>query len=81
VENVSKQKNYLPMTSVTYAMKAKDFLESKGVRCTVERTPKNLGSGCGYSVGFWDSVDKIVSLLDGKGIPHKSVEKMSGGGL
>ncbi|MBR1393308.1 MAG: DUF3343 domain-containing protein [Ruminococcus sp.] len=65
------KKHYLAMTSITYAMKAYDFLRRRGIRCEVVRTPKNLGSGCGYSIAFPDEPERVIALLDGAGIPHK----------
>ncbi len=35
------------MTSITYAMKAKNLLNSLKYYCEIQRTPKDLGTGCG----------------------------------
>lgn len=62
----------ITMTSITYAMKAKNLLNSMGVYCEIERTPKNLGTGCGYSLRVHDNADKIIGILDENKIPHKN---------
>lgn len=61
------------MTSITYAMKAKDLLDDLGYRCEVERMPKNVGSGCGYSIIVYEDSDTIVQILKRRGIPFKGV--------
>ena len=60
------------MTSITYAYKAKTLFEQHGIRCDVIRTPKNLGSGCGYSVAVRTTSEKAAALLDKHNIPHRS---------
>ena len=44
------KKSLIAMTSITYAMKAKNLLNSLKYYCEIQRTPKNLGTGCGYSI-------------------------------
>ena len=65
------KKHFLAMTSITYAMKAADHLKRNGIRRDVVRTPRNFGSGCGYSISFTAEPERVLSLLDGAGIPHK----------
>lgn len=67
------KKNLIAMTSITYAMKAKDTLNGLGYYCEIERTPKNLGSGCGYSIRVKNESDEITSILKANGIPYKAV--------
>ena len=45
------KKSLIAMTSITYAMKAKNLLNSLKYYCEIQRTPKDLGTGCGYSPG------------------------------
>lgn len=71
----NRRLNYISMTSITYAMKAKEKLDSLGYFSRVERTPKNLGSGCGYSLAVKDNPDLITAQLDRYSIPYKSVLK------
>ncbi len=66
-------KTIITMSSITYAMKAKEYLNSLGYRCEVERTRKNIGSGCGYSIVIWDHPDLITPLLDRRNIPYKGI--------
>lgn len=41
----------LKVGSVTYALKAKDILRSRGIKCGIRKTPDpRPGEGCGYSV-------------------------------
>ena len=66
-------KTLITMTSITYALKAKAFLNNKKIYCEVEKTPKNLGSGCGYSIRIKNDPDYIISLLQSNNIPFKEV--------
>lgn len=66
-------KNYIAMTSITYAMKAKEKLNAQGYYCEIERTPKNLGSGCGYSLRVRENPAEIAALLDKFSIPYKKI--------
>lgn len=63
------------MTSITYAMKAKRLLEDKGIYCDIVRTPKNLGTGCGYSLSVRKDPRDIIRILEQNGIPHKNILK------
>ncbi|MDO4944868.1 MAG: DUF3343 domain-containing protein [Ruminococcus sp.] len=67
------EKTYIAMTSITYAMKAKDMLNELGYFCEVVRTPKNLGSGCGYSLLIKDNPDFITAQLEKNSLPYKGV--------
>lgn len=69
-------KTLITMTSITYAMKAKAMLNSKKIYCEIEKTPKNIGSGCGYSIRIRDNKDYIIRLLDENKIPHKDAFEM-----
>lgn len=60
------------MTSITYAMKAREMFQRSGIHCDVIRTPKNLGSGCGYSIAVRTAPEKAIPMLDAAKIPHKS---------
>lgn len=66
-------KKRIAMTSITYAMKAKEILDMLGYRCEVERMPKNVGSGCGYSIVVADDPEVIVSALKRRGISVKGI--------
>jgi len=64
----------IPMTSITYAMKAKKLLNSRGVYCEIQRTPSGLSSGCGYSIRVKD-LSLALSLLEKNNIPHKPLDR------
>ncbi len=61
----------LAVSSITYAMKAKKLLNGMGIFCEVAKTPKNLASGCGYSVRIRDNPDYVSGLLEKNGIAVK----------
>lgn len=54
-------------------MKAKKVLNGLGFYCEIEKTPKNLGSGCGYSIRVKNPPAVITARLDEYAIPYKSV--------
>lgn len=64
------RKTLIAMTSITYAMKAKGLLNSMGIYCEVEKTPKNVGTGCGYSIRVREAPDAVIGILDANNIPH-----------
>lgn len=62
----------LAVSSITYAMKSKKILNGMGIFCEIEKTPKNLSSGCGYSVRVRDDPDRIVGILERNGVAVKA---------
>ena len=58
----------IAMRSITYAIKAKELLNRLGFFCEIEKTPKDLASGCGYSIKIRDEPEKIKKLLKERGI-------------
>jgi hypothetical protein len=66
-------KHLITMTSITYAVKAQNLLLSKGYKCSIVSTPKNLGSGCGYSISVYDNPETIATILRKNGIKYKEV--------
>ncbi len=69
------QKSLIAVSSITYAMKAKKLLNNMGLYCEIQKTPKNLGSGCGYSIRVRDDVNYIIKILDSVHIAHKGYQK------
>lgn len=61
--------------SVTLASKAKYVLETAGYEARLIRTPKTLGSGCGYSVVTNANAAAITSLLEQYGINYKAISE------
>ncbi len=70
------QKSLIAVSSITYAMKAKKLLNNMGLYCEIQKTPKNLGSGCGYSIRVRDDLRYIFSILDAENIAHKAYQKL-----
>lgn len=64
-----ESKNLIMLTSITYAMKAKDILIRRGIRSDIVRTPKhNSPTGCGYSLFVPKRFDEAVSVISSSGI-------------
>ena len=57
----------IAVSSITYAMKG------MGYYCEIEKTPKNLSSGCGYSIRVKDSSEVIIGILKNNGIEYKAL--------
>lgn len=69
--NTQINKYYIALTSITYAIKAKNLLNSSGYYCEIERTPKVLSKGCGYSIKVKDDINLILSILASENITVK----------
>lgn len=61
------------MSSITYANKAQRILRAAGIRCNIVPTPKDVGSGCGYSLSFFADPDRVTELLNRNGIKYKGI--------
>lgn len=72
-------KALIALSSITYANKAKKLLNDMGLYCEIERTPKNLSSGCGYSIRVADNLGMILPLLVRNGIMYKDYMIIDGG--
>ncbi len=59
--------------SITIAHKAQNILRERGFGADVIRTPKNLSSGCGYSVIVSGSVQNASMALEDNNINPKAV--------
>lgn len=55
-------KPLIMVSSVTYAMKAKQILNSFGIRSEIERT-KDMKKGCGYSLYVPKNTDEAEKIL------------------
>ena len=63
------KKQLIMVSSITYAIKGRELLRSKGYRAYVERTPGNLDTaGCGYSIYVGSDVDGAEKILRAAGI-------------
>lgn len=55
--------------SVTYALKAKDILQNRGIASQIKKTANpSKGEGCGYSVIIPDAGDSVIGILRLSGI-------------
>ncbi len=61
-------KPLIMVSSVTYAMKAKELLVHYGIKGYVERVPKTEETGCGYGVYVPKGADAAEKVLRENGI-------------
>ena len=62
-------------TSITHASKAKFILEQYGLKVKMIRTPRNMASGCGYSIVAEAEPQFIASVLEGYGLNYRSISE------
>ena len=67
------KKYTIAFSSVTVAMKAQGVFRSEGIGTEVIRTPKNLASGCGYSLIYYGDIDTAMGILEKRGIKCKAI--------
>lgn len=71
---IAAMKRYtISFSSITIAMKAQSVFRSEGIRTEIIRTPKNLASGCGYSLIYNGELETAMYILENRGIKFKSV--------
>ncbi len=58
------KKYIISFVSVTTAMKAKAALRGCELYAEVARTPRNLASGCGYSVTIAGDIETALACLE-----------------
>lgn len=68
----------IALTSITYAIKAQNLLKSLGYYCEIQRTPKNLATGCGYSIRVKGNLSNIFQILDKALIKRNGYTEMGG---
>lgn len=56
-------KSLIIVSSVTYAMKARDLLLRHGIRGYVQRVPRTAETGCGYGVYVPNGADAAERIL------------------
>lgn len=69
------KKHIAAFSSVTYANKAKAAFNKYGISARIQRTPKNLAGGCGYSVIADTSAERLKRILEENGIQYKSISE------
>ncbi len=69
----------IAMSSITYAMRAKDILFKYGINSNVERMQKfNNNKGCGYSLYVPKDIYKARKILSEHGIKMIDMEGETG---
>lgn len=71
---IAAMKRYtITFSSVTIAMKAQRAFRSEGINTDIIKTPKNLASGCGYSLVYSGELEAAMDILEKRGIHCKSI--------
>lgn len=68
----------IALTSITYAIKAQNLLKSLGYYCEIQRTPKNLATGCGYSIRVKGNIAEINKILMNASIKQLGYTELGG---
>lgn len=63
----------IELTSITYAIKARDLLRKNKLRVTVEKSVGKQKKGCAYSVAVADDCQKAMKILDNAGFKISSI--------
>jgi len=72
------KKQLIQVSSITYAIKGRDILRSKGIKAYVERTPNDMDRvGCGYSIYVKGDILAAEEILRQSDI--KTLGRQSGG--
>ena len=62
-------RQFIMVTSITYAMKAKSILKDYGIYVDIVKSPKySKQARCSYSLILYKNIDKAVKLLKENGI-------------
>ena len=62
-------RQYIKVSSITYATKGRDILLNHGIRAHIERTHQPMeGDGCGYSIYVNGDADAAEKILRASGI-------------
>lgn len=69
---------YVTVRSITYAQRGEQVLTRKGVRCTIQRTPKWMEEqGCGYCLRIWTKdIGSAVWMLSEARVPIRKIYAM-----
>ncbi|HOV41500.1 MAG TPA: DUF3343 domain-containing protein [Oscillospiraceae bacterium] len=68
----------IALTSITYAIKAQNLLKSMGYYCEIQRTPKELATGCGYSIRVKGDIRTILKILENASIKQNGFIETGG---
>ena len=66
---------YITFRSVTHAQRGESILKQRGIRCTLQRTPRWMEEqGCGYSLRLHTgNIGRAVGLLRAEQLPLRKV--------
>lgn len=65
----------IKLSSVTYALKARELLSSHNIKSKIQKNPSpKRGEGCGYVLIVFNPKSDIISLLKSHSIPIKEAE-------
>jgi len=66
---------YITFRSVTFAQRGEQVLDSGGIRCSLQRTPKWMEErGCGYCLRLWtNDAHTAVELLKKARVPYRKI--------
>lgn len=71
--SLNKRKMIL-VNSITYAYKARDFLNEKGIKVYIERVPASMRiNGCGYGLRVNNDAEVIAEILEDAGIKVRKI--------
>mgnify|MGYP001161532792 CR=1 FL=1 len=60
------------LSSVTYAIRAKEILLRYNIKAMCEKLPSSVtGCGCGYGLRVYSDEPTVCALLEAEGIPAK----------
>ncbi|MEG0570161.1 MAG: putative Se/S carrier-like protein [Oscillospiraceae bacterium] len=69
------KKQLIVLSSITYAYKAKNYLQSKGITVYVERaTDFHETKGCGYGIAVREDAYRIADMLSEVGIKVRDIK-------
>ena len=73
---------YITFRSVTFAQQGERILQSAGIRCTLQRTPRWMEEqGCGYCLRIWtEDVSRSVEVLRKNRVNMRRVYVQKGDG-
>ena len=74
---------YITFRSVTFAQRGEKALNRRGIRCTLQRTPRWMEEqGCGYCLRVWNQdIARAVQILEEERLPLRRVYFQRSDGL
>ncbi|MEE0265283.1 MAG: DUF3343 domain-containing protein [Acutalibacteraceae bacterium] len=73
------QRQFIMVSSITYAMKAKAILKDYGIYADIIKTPKySHNARCSYSLIIYRNADKAIALLNKNNIEILGITQEEG---